>query len=186
MVKRLRGIEGSAWAEWSNGRGREPGLTVNGLSKLLAPFGIGPRQLKFHGRNHRGYELRQFLDAFARNLPQNRYLATDDGQKGVTSGLQIATGTHGSGYQSGSKSLDSRTSSGVAAKSGDQADSTGSVEDDCPTGRAGGPEYYCSLLPRVRQARRRDGTYRCPVCVSDNPRNPYEENVAFLDGGSSV
>ena len=26
--------------------------------------------------------------------------------------------------------------------------------------------------------------YRCPVCISDNPRRTYE--VAFLDGGSSV
>jgi hypothetical protein len=187
LVKLLRGIEGSAWGDWSNGRGRESGLPVSGLSRLLAPFGIGPRQLKFDGRNQRGYELRQFLDAFARNLPSNRYPATDDGDKGLTPGLQIATDAHGSGYQNGANPFDSRTSSGVAAKTLEHAGATDSVEADSSLKRkVSGPEYYCTLHSKVRQSRRRDGTYRCALCVSDNPRNPYEEKLESLDEGSGV
>ena len=33
----------------------------------------------------------------------------------------------------------------------------------------------CSLHPSIPERRRRDGTTRCPVCVPNNPRNPYLE-----------
>jgi hypothetical protein len=66
LLDALRDIEDSPWADY-----RDRGLKAHGLSRLLRPYAIGPRLLKFGARPARGYDLEQFADAFARYLPQS-------------------------------------------------------------------------------------------------------------------
>jgi putative DNA primase/helicase len=63
LVAWLVDREDRPWCEW---RGGKP-LTQRQLARLLEPFGISPKQI-WKGRNLRGYEKRQFSDAFTRYL----------------------------------------------------------------------------------------------------------------------
>lgn len=64
LLDALRDREDAPWADY-----RDRGLKAHGLSRLLRPYAIGPRLLKFGARPARGYDLEQFADAFARYLP---------------------------------------------------------------------------------------------------------------------
>jgi hypothetical protein len=64
LAESLAAMEGRPWAEWKG----KP-LTKNSLARLLAPFCIRPKDLRFGQRNASGYELSAFADAFARYLP---------------------------------------------------------------------------------------------------------------------
>jgi hypothetical protein len=66
LIEKLKQVETSPWADWSKGKG----LTVNGLSKLLKPFGIGPRQVRLEDRTLKGYARELFTDAWGRYLPR--------------------------------------------------------------------------------------------------------------------
>jgi len=65
LVAALVTREERPWPEWRQGQA----LTVRGLARLLAPFGIGPKQWWENARPTRGYELKSFEDAFSRYLP---------------------------------------------------------------------------------------------------------------------
>lgn len=58
-------MEDRPWPEWRQGHP----LTVHQLARLLAPFGVHPKQLWHDGRKIRGYDLADFSDAFARYTP---------------------------------------------------------------------------------------------------------------------
>jgi hypothetical protein len=66
LIEKLKQVETSPWADWSKGKG----LTVNGLSKLLKPFGIGPRTIRMEDRTAKGYSRDLFADAWGRYLPR--------------------------------------------------------------------------------------------------------------------
>lgn len=63
LIKRLKRIEDSPWAEW-HGRG----LTAHALGRLLAQFEIRPRAFRAKEGVRRGYDRSQFQDAFERYL----------------------------------------------------------------------------------------------------------------------
>jgi hypothetical protein len=67
MADALAELEDRPWAEWKAGKP----ITPNGLAKLLAPFKIKPKQLRFpDGRTGiSGYTHDAFADAFTRYLP---------------------------------------------------------------------------------------------------------------------
>ena len=65
IVSGLVDMEERPWCEWKRGHP----LTKNSLARLLKPYSIKSKQIRFGGSNHRGYELSQFNDAFARYLP---------------------------------------------------------------------------------------------------------------------
>jgi hypothetical protein len=79
LLDALRDLEDSPWVDY-----RDRGLKPHGLSRLLRPYAIGPRLLKFGTRPARGYDLEQFADAFARYLPlsvqtpSDRYSVTSE------------------------------------------------------------------------------------------------------------
>jgi hypothetical protein len=74
LVNKLKEVETSPWADWGKGK---TGLTVNGLSRLLKPFGIGPRgTIRVDAVTAKGYLLESFEDAFSRYLP-SRSLEAD-------------------------------------------------------------------------------------------------------------
>ena len=65
LLERLNKIEESPWSAYH--RGKE--LSGRGLSKLLRPFGIKSELMRIDGTPGRGYEARQFEDAWKRYLP---------------------------------------------------------------------------------------------------------------------
>jgi hypothetical protein len=67
LVKTLREIEGSPWAEW---KGRT-GFTPNVLAQQLDCFQIAPRTLRVAEVTKKGYRREQFEDAWARYAPSD-------------------------------------------------------------------------------------------------------------------
>lgn len=65
LVVELIQIEGAPWGDFG-GKQIDPWK----IARLLKPFGIAPRLIRFDGIIKRGYVLDDFHDAFARYLPQ--------------------------------------------------------------------------------------------------------------------
>ena len=66
IISVLAQREDRSWGEWRRG---SP-LTGLGLAKLLKPFGVRPRTLRFPTGTAKGYELENFNDLFERYLPE--------------------------------------------------------------------------------------------------------------------
>jgi hypothetical protein len=66
LLEKLKEIETSPWADWGKGKG----LTVNGLSRLLKPFGVCPRTVRLEDRTAKGYLRESFIDSWERYLPR--------------------------------------------------------------------------------------------------------------------
>ncbi len=66
LVSKLTKEKDKPWCECKNGGA----LTQNGLAVMLKPYGIKPKVIRLTGGSTpRGYELKQFTDAFDRYLP---------------------------------------------------------------------------------------------------------------------
>jgi putative DNA primase/helicase len=65
LTSRLARMEGRPWAEFK-GRGA---ISQNGIANLLAPYDIGPRDLRFGMQVLKGYRADDFEEAWARYLP---------------------------------------------------------------------------------------------------------------------
>jgi hypothetical protein len=57
-------MEDRPWPEWKNGKP----LTKTQLARLLSRFGIKPKGVRIGNETPRGYERKQFDDAFSRYL----------------------------------------------------------------------------------------------------------------------
>ncbi len=57
------------WSEWKSGRAVTKPITQNQLARLLNPFGITPKGVRFGQKTPRGYYRDDFEDAFSRYLP---------------------------------------------------------------------------------------------------------------------
>ena len=64
LLKMLNSRDESPWAGWSGGMG----LNSHALSRLLDPFEISSRNVRYEGRVPKGYKRRSFADAWARYL----------------------------------------------------------------------------------------------------------------------
>jgi len=56
------------WSEWKSGRAVTKPITQNQLARLLNPFGITPKGVRFGQKTPRGYYRDDFEDAFSRYL----------------------------------------------------------------------------------------------------------------------
>ena len=65
LLNCLCGREERPWREWKAGRP----LSAVQLARLLKPFGVRPGPMRDGQRTGKGYELRDFADAFTRYLP---------------------------------------------------------------------------------------------------------------------
>ncbi len=65
IVEALAKLEDRPWCEWYHGKP----ITVRQVARLLHPFGIHPKTLRAGDGRGKGYEHSQFVDAFARYLP---------------------------------------------------------------------------------------------------------------------
>ena len=67
ILDKLTVMEGRPWGEWSRGKQ----LSAHGLSKLLKPFGIAPRNKRINGTVAKGYELTAFEDVWSAYFPES-------------------------------------------------------------------------------------------------------------------
>ncbi len=84
LAENLSQIEGRPWPTWDHGRA----ITPTGLARLLAPFDIFPRNLRFGLSVVRGYRREWFVDSW------NRYLAPPivlDPPRSTATPLHLAT-----------------------------------------------------------------------------------------------
>jgi putative DNA primase/helicase len=65
LVNALKELTESPWADWNRGKG----LTTNGLSRLLKPFGIKSKKIRIDDQVLMGYELKSFKNSFSRYIP---------------------------------------------------------------------------------------------------------------------
>ena len=64
LVELLGGMEERPWPEWRNGKP----ITSRQLARLLEPFGVTPRTIRFETSTAKGYLLESFTDIFSRYL----------------------------------------------------------------------------------------------------------------------
>ena len=78
IVDALAKMEERPWPEWKQGKS----ITQRQLARLLAPFGIKPKLIKFSSDSARGYTFDQFADSFTRYIsdvdPLLRYQSSND------------------------------------------------------------------------------------------------------------
>ncbi len=65
IVSNLAEREDRPWPEWKKGKP----ITVRQLARLLKPFEITPKTIRFAAERAKGYELESFIDPFSRYLP---------------------------------------------------------------------------------------------------------------------
>lgn len=65
VVNALVALEDRPWREWKRGRP----LSARGLARLLAPFGVKPRQIRKGETTRKGYRRSELEDNFTRYLP---------------------------------------------------------------------------------------------------------------------
>jgi len=67
VARELAGLEERPWPEWRAGTA----ITAPQVAKLLKPFAVRPKPMRIGAeKTKRGYELGEFVDAFARYLPE--------------------------------------------------------------------------------------------------------------------
>jgi len=74
ILEKLNGMDDRPWPEWKHGRQ----LTARGLSNLLRPFKVRPKDLNIDSINKKGYRLDDLRDTFSRYLCAIPLLANDD------------------------------------------------------------------------------------------------------------
>lgn len=88
LVAALIEVETSPWAEFWLGKP----LTAPRLARILSRFEIAPGTIRVGGRTPKGYNRRDFEDAFSRYLPtENRNTATSPINKGENADSTTAT-----------------------------------------------------------------------------------------------
>jgi len=92
LLKELLKIETSPWSECDRGKPLSP----YGLSRVLLPFGIRPKDLRFGSTTRKGYLRADLEESWARYLP----VATEKGQQGQQAAVHAPFGEIGKGQQS--------------------------------------------------------------------------------------
>src|SRR5205807_2131172 len=80
LVLALNEMEHRPWPEWRRGKP----LNQNSLSKLLKPFGIQPKKMRFGSETVRGYERDHMGDAYRRYVPA--VMSPNSGESDLRSG----------------------------------------------------------------------------------------------------
>jgi hypothetical protein len=117
LCRRLVGLDGAPWAEFSNGRP----ITPFKLSTLLRPFKLVPGFVGTEQARMRGYRRKQFENVWARYLPAQ-------GSQGVQ------------GVQNGRKSTVSRQNQGVQFASAAHPENLQKMAENCHSEHPEHPE----------------------------------------------
>lgn len=84
LIDALIQLDDRPWPGWFRGKP----ITTHQVAKLLKPFGIFPRQIRYAGENKKGYMKADFADAAARYLPKNGETNETTKQAFINNGLQ--------------------------------------------------------------------------------------------------
>jgi hypothetical protein len=135
LIEKLSRVETSPWAEWNRGKP----ITAVGLSRLLKPFEIYPKNIRIATAVQKGYERGQFEDAWGRYLtktlpvpPSPPIPIATPLQANIHAGETLFSETLQDGSVAGSKSNRSPASMRVVAAVADQkkgAQLDGKAED---------------------------------------------------------
>jgi hypothetical protein len=68
LLTALQGLPGRPWNSWSNHWSGDC-IDPISLSRMLRPYGVKPKSIRFGEERSQGYEYGTFLDAFTRYLP---------------------------------------------------------------------------------------------------------------------
>jgi Protein of unknown function (DUF3631) len=152
----LKANEESPWAEFNRGFP----LTPNGLARLLRPFEIRPRDLRFDSGTLKGYDKHDFEDAWTRYLSPSSPTTGPEGQQGQ----QVAVYAGSEHFSEGQHDLS------VAVSESEQSPiNMRVVADVAPSRRDKGNGKPGVALPwcshsRESQWQREDGDWVCGVC----------------------
>lgn len=83
LARDLAGMEHRPWPEWKAGKP----ITPTQVARLLAPFGIKPKVMRFGDKTPAGYERSAFGDAFARYLPDTPFRSSTPQHLNENNGL---------------------------------------------------------------------------------------------------
>ncbi len=93
LCEALAEIEGRPWAEYGKA---QKNLSQNQLAKLLKPFTIGSHSVRLaDGTTPKGYERKDFADAFTRYLTDSKNIAISDDSKRHNATTQRGVGENG-------------------------------------------------------------------------------------------
>lgn len=95
LLNELRAIEDSPWDEYQRGWP----LTASGLARLLKPFGVRPRDLRFDRAILKGYLRDDFTDPWERYLLPCLPLSDAEGQQGQQASIHASPSTFCEGQQ---------------------------------------------------------------------------------------
>lgn len=155
LLDRLRGIEESPWADYRRG----VPLSVSELARLLKPFEIRPRDLRFADAVRKGYERADFEDAWTRYCALPDLRGQQEQQTAVHAGSNdFSKGQHNppvAPSKSEESLVNMRVVAGVAPQRLDKGN-----------GPAGLEMPWCSH-GRESWWQRSDGGWVCGVCHPD-------------------
>ena len=136
LITNLVEITPRPWAEY--GRSGKP-LTQNKLASLLKPLAITPHLLRSRDDVFRGYERRQFDEAFARYLSEkaapNRHTATNADGMGTSGIFQTVTGDDDVTVRTSQKTRNDGLCDGVTVRKGENGATAASGLSEHTIGR---------------------------------------------------
>lgn len=121
LLEYLYEMDDRPWADWNRGRA----ITANQIVRHLKPFGIRPKKMRWGDTTIRGYERKQFEDAFSRYL--NGTLEQSSKSKTLDENLP-GTGTGDVPPENQGKSLKNNDSSVVPPKIPEWMDGDGWIK----------------------------------------------------------
>ena len=112
LLRYLTAIGDAPWATFAKGKA----MTPRHLARLLQPYGIKSKNLWQAGAVAKGYEVADFVDAFARYLPSIRYAARSASSGSRSPDCVSAMNSKPSGYETASPAREQAVPSGIADK----------------------------------------------------------------------
>ncbi len=111
IVRHLNELEGRPWPEWRRG---QP-MIANSLARLLKPYEIKPKKLRFGSTTANGYEVTDFTDAFSRYCASSGQTGTPEQINEIKELDNTQTGTRSDNVPVGiaDKPLENNDCSGV-------------------------------------------------------------------------
>jgi len=158
LLKHLLARDESPWSEFDRGRP----LSAFQLSKLLRPFGVRPRDIRFYPGVQKGYMRNDFEDPWDRYLLPTSLPANEEGQQGQQSSIHAGLSHFLEGQQEpavadakgGFAPINAQLVADVAAD--DEENGNGNVASLIP----------CLLHPPECWSLKDDGTWQCRSCNS--------------------
>ncbi len=84
LIEHLASLEESPWSGWNRGKA----ITPRQVAKLLNPFSVLSKDIRYRDERGKGYQREDFQDAFSRYLPSRGNLSVTAGQANNGAGFR--------------------------------------------------------------------------------------------------